>query len=196
MFRALIPGSWQLLSNGRRRFRLVESGANMQKFLGLFLVGTVLVSTAVAAKRQPPVAVPKPAPVIAPAAAKPSAIQEGLIFERQQIMKELDEQAETLGNIVAGLEPRSKLAETTRGIAKRAKESMESFRNPLPGGRSKPEVWSNHTDYMQRMATFVRETEELAKLGEAGNLSAVTEKLVTALPCKSCHDVYRARKQP
>ncbi len=173
-----------------------KNGGIMKKVLWLCLVGTVLVSTAVAAKRQPIAAVLKPAQVMASTPAKPSAIQEGLIFERQQIMKELDDQAETLGNIVAGLEPRAKLAATTRAIAKSAKESMESFRNPLPGGRSKPEVWSNNADFMQRMATFVRETDELAKLGEAGNMPAVTEKLVTALPCKSCHDLYRERKKP
>ena len=33
-----------------------------------------------------------------------------------------------------------------------------------------------------------------AKVAETGDLHAVTEMLVDALPCKGCHDVYRAKK--
>lgn len=120
---------------------------------------------------------------------------ESRIFERQQLMEKLDEEAGVLGEIVAGLLPADKMAATTRSIANTVKESAESFKTPIPGGRSKPEVWGNHADFMQRMEVFVRETEEMAKLGEAGNLPAVTEKLGTALPCKQCHDVYRGPKK-
>jgi cytochrome c556 len=161
----------------------------VQNLLRWSLAGLILLGAVGATKRVPA------AIATGPAASKSKSTQEGLIFERQQIMKELDQESETLGNVVAGLEPRSKLAATTRAIAQAAKDALESFKNPLPGGRSKPEVWSNSADFMQRMATFVRETDELAKLGETGNIPAVTEKLVTALPCKSCHDVYRERKK-
>jgi cytochrome c556 len=119
-----------------------------------------------------------------------------LIFERQQIMTQLNDNSELLGDIVAGLQAKEKLAATTRALAMGAKDSREAFNQELPGGRSKPEVWSNRADFMKRMETFVRETDALAKLGETGNIPAVTEKLVTALPCKECHDLYRAPKSP
>ncbi len=118
-----------------------------------------------------------------------------LIFARQQIMTQLAEDAETLGGIVAYEVPKLKLAETTRALAQGAKEARESFKNGVVGGRSKDNVWHNNADFSKRMDDFVRETEAMAKLGEAGNLNGVTEKMITALPCKECHDVYRQPKK-
>ena len=66
----------------------------------------------------------------------------------------------------------------------------------LPGGRAKAEVWSNHADFMQRMETFARNADAMAKAGETGDLAAVTGLMVAAMPCKQCHDVYRAPKKP
>lgn len=122
--------------------------------------------------------------------------KEGLIFERQFIMEQLDKDGELLGNIAAGIEPPAKLAAVTRSIANGAKDSVESFRPILPGGRSKPEVWSNHADFMQRMETFARNAEAMARAGETGDLAAVNGLMVAAMPCKQCHDVYRAPKRP
>lgn len=125
----------------------------------------------------------------------PAAEKEGIIFERQQIMEQLEKEAETLGMISAGLTPKTKLAETTRNIAKIAKESVASFEPIVPGGRAKPEVWSKRADFMKRMNDFATKSEEMAKLGEAGDMHAVTELMVEALPCKACHDAYRAPKK-
>ena len=44
------------------------------------------------------------------------------------------------------------------------------------------------------MAEFAQNTARLAELGEAGDMTGVTGMLMTALPCKQCHDVYRAPK--
>lgn len=120
---------------------------------------------------------------------------EGLIFERQQLMIQLDIDSKTLGMIASGAAPASRLAETTRSIARSAKESVDAFRAKVPGGRSKPEVWSNNEDFMRRMESFALNTERMAKLGETGNVMAVSEMMVDALPCKQCHDVYRAPKR-
>ncbi len=129
--------------------------------------------------------------------AVPDAVQkEGAIFERQFIMEQLDDDGELLGNIAAGIEPAEKLPEVTRSIAKGARDSVESFRHILPGGRAKAEVWSNHADFMQRMETFARNAEAMAKAGETGDLAAVTALMVAAMPCKQCHDLYRAPKKP
>lgn len=123
------------------------------------------------------------------------AVVEGVIFERQQIMLQLEKDAELLGLIVAGLAPREKLAETARAVAEGARESRTSFELHAEGGRSRPEVWSNWADYDQRMQVFAAKSEDMAKLAEAGNFNGVIEIMSEAMPCKACHDVYRLPKK-
>jgi cytochrome c556 len=120
---------------------------------------------------------------------------EGIIFERQQIMLQLDKDAETLGMIASGAAPATKLAETTRAIAQGAKDSVEAFRAQVPGGRAKPDVWANYEDFMQRMQAFSDNAAKMAKLGESGSVAAVNEVMIDALPCKQCHDIYRAPRR-
>lgn len=122
--------------------------------------------------------------------------RKALIFERQQIMDQLGRDSELLGKIVAGIEPASKLAETTKSIATGARESLESFRHKVPGGRSKPDVWSPTSDFFPKMEAFVKNAEAMAKAGETGSVPAVTELMIDALPCKQCHMSFREPKQP
>ena len=121
---------------------------------------------------------------------------EGIIFARQQTMIQLSRDAELLGRIVAGLAPRTNLAETTSAIAKGAHDAVEDFRDMKPGGRAKPEVWSNSADFTQRMEAFARNAEAMARAGETGNVGAVTALMIDAMPCKQCHDLYREPKKP
>lgn len=121
--------------------------------------------------------------------------REGIIFERQQVMLQLERDSDTLGKIVAGLAPQDRLAETTKAIAQGARDSVATFVDKVPGGRSKPEVWSNNADFMERMERFARNADAMAKAGETGNVTAVTELMIDALPCKECHDLYREPKK-
>lgn len=121
---------------------------------------------------------------------------EAIIFERQQIMQQLAKDSEVLGGIVAGTQPRDQLAKVTRALADGAKDSLGSFREKVPGGRSKPEVWSNDADFMKRMEDFARNSEAMAKAGQTGDMSGVTALMIDALPCKQCHDLYRGPKKP
>lgn len=115
----------------------------------------------------------------APAAAKVGPAEaEGIIFERQQLMTKLDEETKLLGEIVAGIEPAEKLRTTARSIATLARESVTAFEPQVPGGRAKPEVWTNHADYSQRMKLFAQKAEEMAKEAEAGNMGGVMIKQV------------------
>lgn len=116
------------------------------------------------------------------------------VLNRQLVMQALEDDAEALGNIAAGITPPSKMAEHARNLAQHAKESYESFKPNAPRGSAKPEVWSNWADYSKRMEVFVANSEKMAKVAETGNVSAVTELMVDAMPCKSCHDVYRTKK--
>lgn len=124
------------------------------------------------------------------------AEREGIIFERQQAMLQLDRDSDMLGKIVAGIAPADKLAATTRAVANGAKDSVTSFADKVPGGRSKPAVWSNNADFTRRMESFARNAEAMAKAGESGNITAVTELMIEAMPCKECHDLYREPKKP
>jgi cytochrome c556 len=116
------------------------------------------------------------------------------VLSRQLVMQALEDDADALGNIAAGITPPTKMAEHARNLAQHAKESYESFKPNAPGGSAKPEVWSNWADYSKRMEAFVANSEKMAKVAETGNVSAVTELMVDAMPCKGCHDVYRSKK--
>lgn len=121
---------------------------------------------------------------------------ETLIYERQQIMIQLEKDAELLGEIAAGVAPASKLRETTVDLAKAAKETHTAFLMKVPGGRTKPEAWSNWADFSQKLEAFVTSTDKLAKLAETGTVASVTDTLGDALQCKGCHDLYREPKKP
>lgn len=121
---------------------------------------------------------------------------ETLIYERQQIMIQLEKDAELLGEIAAGIAPASKLRETTADLAKAAKETHTAFLMKVPGGRTKPEAWSNWADFSQKLEHFVSSTDKLAKLAETGTVASVTDTLGDALQCKACHDLYREPKKP
>ncbi len=116
------------------------------------------------------------------------------VLARQLIMQALDDDAEALGMIVARAVPPTKMAEHARNVAKSAKEAYESFKQNAPGGNAKPEIWTNWEDYSKRMEAFVANSEKMAKIAEGGDVNAVTEVMVDAMPCKSCHDVYRNKK--
>lgn len=116
------------------------------------------------------------------------------VLARQLIMQQLDEEADTIGSIAAGVVPTSQMAQHARKVATLARESYEAFKPNVPGGGAKPEVWTNWADYSKRMEDFIANSEKMAKAAEAGDQHAVTELLVDALPCKGCHDLYRNKK--
>jgi cytochrome c556 len=165
--------------------RLSWSGVSLCGAATLFIWAA---GQAVAAQTAPAQTAPAPAAI-----SKEDA--DGIIFERQQTMLSLEKNADMMGSIVAGEVPPDKLAETARAIANDAKDSYESFKQNVAGGRAKPEVWANWPDFSARMEAFVKNTEATAKLAESGgSLTAVTSTLGDALPCKQCHDVYRVPK--
>ncbi|RZI76942.1 MAG: cytochrome c [Pseudomonas sp.] len=126
----------------------------------------------------------------------PPGEAEGVVFERQQIMTKLDEDADKLGKVVAGLLPGDQLAPAARAVAQGARESVEAFKHHVSGGRSKPEVWSSNADFSARMEKFATSAEAMAKAAETGDKAAVLGLMIDALPCKECHDTYREKKRP
>ena len=113
---------------------------------------------------------------------------------RELIMKQLDAESAALGMIVSGQVPPDSLSLQAKAIALSAKSALKAFEPKVPGGEAKPEVWAKWDDFSKRMQRFAQKTEEMAKVSESGNVQKVTELMIDALPCKSCHDVYRTKK--
>jgi cytochrome c556 len=118
-----------------------------------------------------------------------------VIAYRQLIMKQLDAEATALGMMVSGQIPPDALALESKSIANAAKAALKAFEPKVPGGEAKPEVWAKWDDFSRRMSMFAQKAEAMAKVSESGNVSAVTDSMVDALPCKECHDSYRNKKK-
>jgi cytochrome c556 len=123
------------------------------------------------------------------------AEDQDVIDFRELIMKQLDAESAALGMMVSGQIPTDSVALEARSIANAAKAARKAFEPKVPGGEAKPEVWSKWDDFSKRLDVFAQKSDEMAKAAEAGNMTAVTELMVPALPCKECHDIYRNKKK-
>ncbi len=123
------------------------------------------------------------------------ADDQDIITYRQLTMKQLDAQAVALGMIISGQVPPDTLALQTKAIVYSAKSALKAFEAKVPGGESKPVVWSKWDDFSKRMQTFVQKSEEMAKVGESGDVAQVAELMIAAFDCKGCHDTYRTKKK-
>jgi cytochrome c556 len=125
------------------------------------------------------------------------ADDQDVIDYREHIMKTLDEQAAAVGMILSTAVPGDNTAAHLRAIALTAQIALKSFEPKVLGGEAKPEVWSNWADFSKRMNEFAKKTAEMAALGKekGSDDPALGEKVVDALSCKSCHDVYRKEKK-
>jgi cytochrome c556 len=123
------------------------------------------------------------------------ADDEDVITYRQLIMKQLDAEAAALGMMISGQIPPDSLALEAKSLANAAKAARKAFEPNVPGGEAKPEVWSKWDDFAKRMDTFAQKSQEMATAAETGNVTAVTELMIPATPCKSCHESYRNKKK-
>lgn len=129
----------------------------------------------------------------APAAVR--ADDKDVIEYRQHAMKTLQEQTAIIGEIVSGAVPADNLPAHAEVIALAAQLSAKSFDAKVPGGESKPEVWTKWADFSKRMNEFAAATRVFADTAKKGaTLSEMTSILTQALPCKECHDLYRQEK--
>lgn len=118
-----------------------------------------------------------------------------IIEYRQHAMKTLQEQTAIIGEIVSGAVPADNLPAHAEAIALAAQISAKSFDAKIPGGEAKPEIWTKWADFSKRMTEFTAATRLFADTAKKGaTLSEMTSILTQALPCKECHDLYRAEK--
>jgi len=118
-----------------------------------------------------------------------------IIDYRKHVMKTLGAQAAAMGMTLQGKAPAENFTLHVQGLASAAATALAAFEENVPGGESKPEVWSKWDDFAKRMNELATNTADLAKTAEAGGAAAAAPKLQAALNCKGCHDLYREEKK-
>jgi cytochrome c556 len=126
-----------------------------------------------------------------------SADSQDVIDYREHIMNTLNEQAGALGQILAGVVPGDNTAAHLNTIAMTAQIALKAFEPKVQGGEAKPEVWLNWADFSKRMKEFAQKSAEAAAVAKLKRYDdpVLGEKIVDALSCKSCHDIYRNEKK-
>lgn len=129
---------------------------------------------------------------IAPSAV--SADDRDAIDYRQHVMNTVGEQAQAIAMIVENRAPADNLAVHAQTLALAASTALVAFKPNVPGGKSKPEIWTKWDEFSQRMTEFAAKSDELAKVAKTGGLAAVKPKLRSAFTCKGCHDAFRGER--
>jgi cytochrome c556 len=111
---------------------------------------------------------------------------------RRHIMASLGEQMDALAMIVQHRAPADNFAVHAQTLAVIAATGKKAFEPKVPGGNSKPEVWSQWADFSKRLDALVASTGDLAK---TGGVAAAGAKVDAASMCKSCHDTYMVPKK-
>ena len=121
---------------------------------------------------------------------------------REHVMKTLAAQVGAIELIVQSKVPSddtSNLGTHLKILALTASTAKAAFKENVPGGEAKPNVWSGGglaADFSKRMDELAANTEALAKsAGDSPNASEVAGKLQSVLTCKGCHDQYREQKK-
>ena len=113
---------------------------------------------------------------------------------RQHIMNTLGEQMAAIQLIVQHKAPADNFATHVQIVAVTAATAKSAFKAEVAGGKAKPDVWANWTDFSKRLDELVASSAALAKSAQQGGVQATAAKLDT-LKCKGCHDVYREEKK-
>lgn len=114
---------------------------------------------------------------------------------RQHIMKSLEHQTAVLGQILSGAGPAENTLAHMETLALTASVALKSFEAKVPGGAAKAEVWKDWADFSKRMQEFAEKSAEMAKVGREQGVDQAAMLVIEALPCKSCHDMYRDEKK-
>jgi cytochrome c556 len=114
---------------------------------------------------------------------------------REHIMKSLEQQTGALGQILSGVGPAEDAVAHMEVIALTASIALKSFEPKVPGGSAKAQVWKDWPDFARRMKDFADKSAEMAKIGREQGADQAAMKVIEALPCKGCHDIYRDEKK-
>ena len=108
-------------------------------------------------------------------------------------MNTLGEQSAAIGEIISGVIPADNLRAHMQVLALTAAMALKAFEPNVPGGRAKPDVWSNWPDFSKRMTQFAQKTLAGAKVTDSD--AALTAMADVSDDCKNCHDTYRGEEK-
>ncbi|ROR35194.1 c-type cytochrome [Inmirania thermothiophila] len=118
---------------------------------------------------------------------------------RQAGMKALGGHMASMAAVVRGkVEHTAHLKVHARALAETATLLLDLFPegSDLGETNAKPEIWDNWDDFKAKAETLQRESAELARLAEAGDLTAFKQQFgKVGKACKGCHDDYRKEKK-
>ena len=130
------------------------------------------------------------------AAKKNGSDKDNAVIEyRRHIMMTLNEQSAAIGQVLMQAVPDTNTQTHLEAIALAASLATRAFAPKVPGGDSKPQVWSDWADFSKRMDEFAQKTAALAKTAREQGNEAAMAGVVDALSCKSCHDTYRIERE-
>lgn len=118
-----------------------------------------------------------------------------VLDHRKHIMDALSAESAILGQIVSGAIPNDDVVKHLDAFALIASTALKSFEAKVPGGGSKPNVWTEWPDFSKRMKEFADMAEKSAKLGHTDSPEAGLTSMLEAMSCKDCHDKYRVEKK-
>jgi cytochrome c556 len=136
---------------------------------------------------------PEAASVMPPPPA--NTAERNAIDYREHIMNTLNDQSDALGMILSTTIPPDNAAAHLEIIALTASTALKAFEPKVPGGQSKPEVWSNWPDFSRRMNELAVKTAVVAGTARQKDVPTALAGVVDALTCKSCHELYRQEKK-
>jgi cytochrome c556 len=114
---------------------------------------------------------------------------------RQHVMKTMDEQAAAINMILQHRAPADNFAVHAQILAITAATAKKAFETKVPGGTSKPEVWTQWADFARQLDVLAANTAEFARVAKEGGVAAAEKKVASALSCKGCHDTYCVPKK-
>jgi cytochrome c556 len=118
------------------------------------------------------------------------ADDQDVIDYRQHIMNTMQEQVAAIDMILKQQAPAENFVTHVKVLAGAASTAKSAFQPKVPGGEAKPEVWTNWTDFADRLDKLVAALGDLEKTANSGGLAAARPKVQAALSCKGCHDTY------
>lgn len=120
-----------------------------------------------------------------------TAADKDVIDYRINIMASIGKQSAALGAVLQGKVPPDNLGGHARSIHVAVQQARKAFVPNVPGGTSKPDVWTNWKDFDERFAKLEAVSLEVAELADKGDRAGAQAKVKEMLTCKTCHDVYR-----
>ncbi len=124
-----------------------------------------------------------------------TADDQDTIDYRQHVMKTLGEQLAAVNMILSGKAPPQSFATHLQVLATAAGQARKAFEPRIPGGKSKPEVWSSWPDFAQRLDALTAASGDLAKAAGSGP-TTLGPRIKASLDCEGCHRIYMLPGKP